>query len=532
MKIAIACFVGLLSSFGVSAEPVVEGRVRLASGEAAVGAQVLVFDLADLSRWVGATTDASGNFVLALGALGQGPGLPTGFGLGQNYPNPFNPGTVIPYELAADGYVRLEVFNLLGQRVATLVDGEMAAGRYTAAWDGRDASGQGVAAGVYIYRLTTGGGVATRRMVLVDGAGFDRLSPRGSQHAPRAELGEARLGADAAGYGLTVSGAGLETYVDAAFRVGSGPVVVVVDAAGAVARGKAAAGGILGDVNNDGAVNVSDALLVTLYSGDSSTVMPNGGDISLGDVNGDGAVDATDAYLITLYSVDPNDPVLPAGIGEPVVLAGGILGDVNGDGAVDAADALLVTLYSGDSSTVMPNGGDISLGDVNGDGQVDSADAYLITLYSIDPGNAMLPAGIGQPVTVTAVPDMVVDTLTLLPAAIAADTPVTVQVRVANVGDGRARQALVVLRVNGRVVDTIALDFDANTETGIEFDPQVLGAGSHLIEVVVDPDETLTTEVVRGQQSGGADGDGGGIWVGVAVSGVHFGFVGEYGRCG
>ena len=235
-------------------------------------------------------------------------------------------------------------------------------------------------------------------MVLVDGSGFGRLSPRGSQHAPWAELGEVRRGADAAGYGLTVSGPGLETYVDAAFRVGSGPVEVVVDAAGSAARGKAAAGGILGDVNNDGEVDVSDALLVTLYSGDSSTVMPNNGDISLGDVNGDGAVDATDAYLITLYSVNPNDPALPAGLGEPVVLAGGILGDVNGDGAVDAADALLVTLYSGDSSTEIPSGGDIWLGDVNGDGAVDATDAYLITLYSVDPTDSSLPAGIGEPV--------------------------------------------------------------------------------------------------------------------------------------
>ena len=82
MKIAIACFVGLLSSVGVSAEPVLEGRVRLASGAAAVGAQVLVFDLADLSRYVRATTDESGQFVLALGALGQRPGLAGGVWVG------------------------------------------------------------------------------------------------------------------------------------------------------------------------------------------------------------------------------------------------------------------------------------------------------------------------------------------------------------------------------------------------------------------------------------------------------------------
>ena len=311
MKIARACLVGLVLSGAAWAEPVVEGRVRLASGEAAVGAQVLVFDLADLSRWVGATTDESGQFVVSLGALGSGQVLPAGFGLGQNYPNPFNPGTVIPYQLATDGYVRLDVFNLLGQRVVTLVDGEMSAGRYTAQWDARDGSGYGVAAGVYVYRLTAGGGTATRRMVLVDGSagmGAGGMGPTG---------GLVNRAQDAPVYGLTVSGVGVETYVDAAFHVGDGPVEVVV-AAAMVGRGKVAAEGILGDVNNDGKVDVTDALLVTQYSGDSSLVMPNGGDISLGDVNGDGVVNLTDGQLLLAYAANSSDPSLPAGIGQPV----------------------------------------------------------------------------------------------------------------------------------------------------------------------------------------------------------------------
>ena len=174
MQIVIACFVGLLLSVGAGAEPVVEGQVRLATGEPVAGARVLVFDLADLRRYVATTTEASGHFALSLGSRAA---LPDGFGLGQNYPNPFNPGTVIPYQLATAGYVRLEVFNVLGQRVVTLVDGEQAAGTYTTRWDARDASGHGVAAGVYIYRLMAGGGVATRRMLLVDGsAGLGKTS--------------------------------------------------------------------------------------------------------------------------------------------------------------------------------------------------------------------------------------------------------------------------------------------------------------------------------------------------------------------
>ena len=93
----------------------------------------------------------------------RGSVLPQGFSLGQNYPNPFNPSTIIPYQLSVSAYVRLEVFNLLGQRIATLVDGQRSAGAHTAMWN---ATG---AAGVYIYRLTMGGASLARRMVLVDG---------------------------------------------------------------------------------------------------------------------------------------------------------------------------------------------------------------------------------------------------------------------------------------------------------------------------------------------------------------------------
>lgn len=161
MRATIAVWVGLALSVPVVAEPFVEGRVRLASGQPAVAAQVLLFDLTDLRRGpvARATTDAVGHFALA--SLG-GPALPPGFALGQNYPNPFNPATIIPYQLPATAQVRLEVFNVLGQRVATLVDEERPAGFHAVAWDATNAAGQAVAAGVYMYRLTAGGEQQTR----------------------------------------------------------------------------------------------------------------------------------------------------------------------------------------------------------------------------------------------------------------------------------------------------------------------------------------------------------------------------------
>lgn len=81
--------------------------------------------------------------------------------LAQNYPNPFNPSTTIRYELPRRAHVVLKIYNVLGQAVATLVDGEKETGRYEISWSaGRFASG------VYLYRLQTGTFMKTKKMVL------------------------------------------------------------------------------------------------------------------------------------------------------------------------------------------------------------------------------------------------------------------------------------------------------------------------------------------------------------------------------
>ncbi len=93
--------------------------------------------------------------------------VPSQFELNQNYPNPFNPTTTISYSLVNSADVELVVINLLGQQIRTLVDEYQSAGQHSAVWDGRDANGTAVASGVYFYRMTSGGIVDTRKMLLM-----------------------------------------------------------------------------------------------------------------------------------------------------------------------------------------------------------------------------------------------------------------------------------------------------------------------------------------------------------------------------
>ncbi|MDH3890569.1 MAG: T9SS type A sorting domain-containing protein [candidate division Zixibacteria bacterium] len=93
--------------------------------------------------------------------------LPDRFLLMQNYPNPFNPQTSIRFELAGAGYTSLELYNVAGQKVATLVDEHLSAGEYVTSWNGHDSNGNQAASGVYFYRLESGELRSTRKMVLL-----------------------------------------------------------------------------------------------------------------------------------------------------------------------------------------------------------------------------------------------------------------------------------------------------------------------------------------------------------------------------
>jgi len=92
---------------------------------------------------------------------------PLAFELEQNYPNPFNPNTSIRFTVPEATRVSLVVFNLLGQKVRTLVDGPMPAGRHEVEWRARDDEGQPVSSGIYFYHLVAEDHTETRKMVLM-----------------------------------------------------------------------------------------------------------------------------------------------------------------------------------------------------------------------------------------------------------------------------------------------------------------------------------------------------------------------------
>jgi flagellar hook assembly protein FlgD len=85
----------------------------------------------------------------------------------QNHPNPFNAVTTIAYELQSEQHVRIDIFNIMGQRVVRLVDERQPAGNYNILWDGTDAGGREVASGIFIYRLVTDDFSADKKMILL-----------------------------------------------------------------------------------------------------------------------------------------------------------------------------------------------------------------------------------------------------------------------------------------------------------------------------------------------------------------------------
>lgn len=114
-----------------------------------------------------AMQSALNEYSLYLDVDDQQAALPTTMELDQNYPNPFNPQTTISFALNSAQMSRLDVYNVTGQKVRTLLDAQVQAGRHDIVWDGHDDTGRVVASGIYFYRLTTAEESQSRKMVFL-----------------------------------------------------------------------------------------------------------------------------------------------------------------------------------------------------------------------------------------------------------------------------------------------------------------------------------------------------------------------------
>ncbi len=143
---------------------------RLRSGSPAIDAGVdillVTHDFAGAPRPAGSYDAGAFEYGSATGINELDEGI-KGFQLHPNYPNPFNPETTITFETARAGWVRVQIFDLLGRRVRTLLQQLLPAGAHAVQWDGRDDHNTPVGSGTYLYQLVTDGFVSARRMQLV-----------------------------------------------------------------------------------------------------------------------------------------------------------------------------------------------------------------------------------------------------------------------------------------------------------------------------------------------------------------------------
>ena len=91
----------------------------------------------------------------------------TSFSLKQNYPNPFNPATTIQFEISERGKTRVDIFNLKGQLVNTLINKHLDVGRHRIKWDGQTAGGSQAGSGLYFYRVAINDKQQTRQMIML-----------------------------------------------------------------------------------------------------------------------------------------------------------------------------------------------------------------------------------------------------------------------------------------------------------------------------------------------------------------------------
>lgn len=162
-------------TLGMTAAAWVAGAVQYSGivlneiGRPAANATVSLERISEPGKAMSVVTDTTGTFSFIMTSVGD-ESKPVPFGLYGNFPNPFNPHTRISYSIDQGSDVVVRIYNALGQQVRTMFEGYRDPGFFSAVWDGRDDSGRGCSAGVYLYRLTAGNHSAVAKMLMVDSA--------------------------------------------------------------------------------------------------------------------------------------------------------------------------------------------------------------------------------------------------------------------------------------------------------------------------------------------------------------------------
>lgn len=194
----------------------IRGTVIDVSSQPVSGALVTFTDVSNTEISFSDDTDESGAYSITI--------LPTSIEdeparillLFQNYPNPFNPATVIPYSVFTASRIYLSIYNILGQKVRTLVDSYQPKGEHRVVWNGRDDSGNTVAAGIYIYRLRCGRRILTKKMVLIDGGSIpvgNGDSPA-SRSTPKYASAQSNATTGNTSYRVTITGKDIAAYTE------------------------------------------------------------------------------------------------------------------------------------------------------------------------------------------------------------------------------------------------------------------------------------------------------------------------------
>jgi uncharacterized protein (TIGR02145 family) len=178
-RISVIILIYFLLTVYLFSQIILQGKVTdngseyLGGGaERVENALVALIDQEDQGRIFSDYTDNNGIYTIEImpSNVDDGSAIhPAGFRLLQNYPNPFNPSTVIGYQLPRPSHIRLEIYDILGRKIKTLLDGFESGGFGQIIWDATNDLNQGVSAGMYIYSMQVGSVRINKKMLLIDG---------------------------------------------------------------------------------------------------------------------------------------------------------------------------------------------------------------------------------------------------------------------------------------------------------------------------------------------------------------------------